>query len=144
MDNSIISECGEECYDILARKTKPALSFTSEIDLDTQRASLKNKFRELLGLSDIEANAAKTPALKIEYTEKNDGYTLTRFSFASEVGTRVPCFLLVPDTKKEKYPVAVTLQGHSTGFHNSIGVVKFENDAKNQPRVSFAIQAVEN
>ena len=65
-------------------------------------------------------------------------------TFESEKGEFVPCYLLIPDTGKEKYPVAITLQGHSTGFHNSIGVVKYEQDEAYQPRGQFAIQTVKN
>ena len=50
--------------------------------------------------------------------------------------------MLIPDTGKEKYPVVITLQGHSSGFHNSIGEVKFERDVDYQPRGAFAVQAV--
>ena len=51
--------------------------------------------------------------------------------------------MLIPDTGKEKYPVAIVLQGHSTGFHNSIGIAKYDGDEKDLPRVAFALQAVE-
>ena len=144
MSLKAISEFGEESYDLLAKKTTPSLSFSEKRDFEEWKSELKGKFRELLGLDSIEENEAQDSNFTIEFTEKKEGYTLTRFSFSSEEGTIVPCYLLIPDTNKEKYPVAITLQGHSTGFHNSIGVVKFENDAKNQPRVSFALQAVEN
>ena len=43
--------------------------------------------------------------------------------FESENDSFVPCYLLIPDTSKEKYPVAITLQGHTTGFHNSVGII---------------------
>ena len=56
----------------------------------------------------------------------------------------VPCYLLIPDNGKKKYPVVITLQGHSTGFHNSINVAKYPGDEEDLPRVAFAIQAVEN
>ena len=62
--------------------------------------------------------------------------------FESENDSFVPCYLLIPDTSKEKYPVAITLQGHTTGFHNSVGIIKYEQDNDYQPRGQFAIQAV--
>ena len=40
--------------------------------------------------------------------------------------------------------MAITLQGHSTGFHNSVGIVKYEGDESYQLRGQFAVQAVEN
>ncbi len=73
-----------------------------------------------------------------------EGYRRIRFTFESEKGNTVPCYLLIPDTKKESYPVAITLQGHSTGFHNSVGIVKYDRDADYKDRGAFGLQAVEN
>ena len=70
---------------------------------------------------------------------------MLRFTFDSEVGETVPCYLLIPNTGKKKYPVAIVLQGHSTGFHLSIGEYK-EGDENYHARENskFAIEAVEN
>lgn len=81
---------------------------------------------------------------QIEWSEKKDTYTLIRFTFDSEMGATVPCYLLIPNKKKQKYPVVITLQGHSTGFHLSIGQNKEEGDEKKLPRVAFAVQAAQN
>ena len=135
----------ENCHDLLNDSIKQSLAFDESKDYDAWREQLRQIFKELTGLCEIEKNAAPDPALEIEFEEKKDGYTLTRFTFASEVGTRVPCYLLVPDTGKKAYPVAITLQGHSTGFHNSIGEIKFpEKDTNYQPRGAFGLQAVKN
>ena len=48
-----------------------------------------------------EKNISPDLSINIESSEKKEGYTLTRFTFASEVGTKVPCYLIVPDTGKE-------------------------------------------
>lgn len=56
----------------------------------------------------------------------------------------MPCYLLIPDTGKDKYPVAITLQGHSSGFHHSVGIVKAPQDVEYQTRGKFAVQAVKN
>ncbi len=55
---------------------------------------------------------------------------------------RIRCFVFITD--KEKYPIAITLQGHSSGFHLSIGQQKEDGDEKKLPRVAFAVQAVKN
>lgn len=135
---------GEPCHEILVKNTKQELAFREDADYEQWKNSVKEKLFELSGLYDIEKNAAEDLEFEIEYEEKKEGYTKIRFSFASEVGTKVPCYLLIPDTKKDKYPVAITLQGHSTGFHNSVGEVKFEADVDYQPRGQFGLQAVEN
>lgn len=134
---------GDLCHDIIIEKMKPTLSFDEKGDLAKQKEALRNKFIELSGIDLISQNACPFN-LDIEYHEKKDGYTITRFTFESEKGAVVPCYLLIPDTGKTKYPVAITLQGHSTGFHNSIGVAKYKGDEEDLPRVAFALQAVEN
>ena len=119
----------ELCHDLLNKKIEQSLAFDEGADFDAWKKQLRAKFIELIGLDEIEKNAASDINLQIEFEEKKDGYTLTRFTFASEEGTAVPCYLLVPDTGKSSYPVAITMQGHSTGFHNSIGIIKYpENE----------------
>ena len=134
---------GDLCHDLIIEKAKPILSFDEDKDFFSQRETLKRKFIELSGIDTISENACP-PELDIEYREKKDGYELTRFTFKSEEGAVVPCYLLVPDTGRKKYPVAIVLQGHSTGFHNSLGIAKYKGDEEDLPRVAFALQAVEN
>lgn len=130
----------ERNHELLIENMDRELKFSPEVDFACWRESVKSKLRQLIGLDEIAKNACE-PNLEIEFTEKRDGYTFTKFSFESEVGEIVPCCLLVPDTGREKYPVAVILQGHSTGFHLSVGEALYDGDADNLPRVAFALQA---
>ena len=132
----------EPLHQNLARSMKQALAFDPTKDYDGWKKELREKFMELSGLALIEAAGDCDPKLEIEYTEQRDGYSETRFTFQSEEGYRVPCFLLIPDGEKEKYPVAITLQGHSTGFHNSVGQMKYPSDLDYHPRGQFGVQAV--
>ena len=132
----------EPCHKRLYPKIKQRLAYDEYADYETWKAEVRAKFLELSGLSRIAAEPVCEPDLRIEYTERRDGYTETRFTFQSEEGYRVPCYLLLPDEGKEKYPVAITLQGHSTGFHNSVGQIKYAEDVAYQPRGQFGIQAV--
>ena len=134
---------GDLCHDMIIEKTEPILSFDENKDFSAQRERLKSKFIELSGIDLISQNVCDLN-IDIESEEKKDGYKITRFTFESEKGATVPCYLLIPDTGKKKYPVMITLQGHSTGFHNSIGVAKYKGDEEDLPRVAFALQAVEN
>lgn len=143
MDNEILF-AGEPCHELLFKSMKQKLAFDPKADYATWKETLKEKLYELAGLDMIEQNEAPSLDIEIEYEEKKEDHTKIRFTFASERGTRVPCFLLIPDTGKEKYPVAITLQGHSSGFHNSVGEIKFEKDADYQPRGQFGLQAVKN
>lgn len=130
---------GDLCHEILREETKPALAFDEKGDLATQRAALRAKLRELLGLDRIETN---TCPLNIDFEEtvECDGYRRIRFTFDSERGATVPVYLLLPNDAPRPLPLAIILQGHTTGFHNSIGVAKYEGDAK--PNDQFGVQAV--
>ena len=105
MSDLKISEYGEECYDLLAKKTVPALSFRKSSDFSVYKSNLKKKFRELTGLSDIEANEAENLNLNIEFTEKKEGYTLTRFTFQARREPSSPAIFLYPTRTKKNTPL---------------------------------------
>ena len=134
---------GNLCHKNITGRLTPALAFDPSKDFSEQRNEIDKKLRLLLGMDNIAENACE-PDLTIEEDIMMDGYRRIRFVFFSEPETPVPCYLLIPDTDKEKYPVAICLQGHSTGFHNSIGVVKYDCDAEGQPRKALGLQAVAN
>ena len=130
---------GDLCHELLIRETKPALAFDENGDFAAQKTALREKLRELTGLDRIEAN---TCPLNIDFEEtvECDGYRRIRFTFDSERGATVPVYLLLPNDAPRPLPLAIILQGHSTGVHNSIGIVKYEGDAK--PDKQFGVQAV--
>ncbi len=129
-------------HDVLTKEMKHKLSFDENKSLEEQKKAIKSKLVELMGINKIETNAC-AENLIIESEEVKDGYKLIRFVFESEKNNFVPCYLLIPTTGKEKYPVAITLQGHKKGgMYNSIGITKNEDDEGYQPRGSFALQAV--
>ena len=132
---------GDLCHKSIIKRAKPLLSFDENMNYYEWKNNVKTKFLELIGIENIKKNACPLN-FKIESVEQKEGYTQTRFVFESENDSFVPCYLLIPDTSKEKYPVAITLQGHTTGFHNSVGIIKYEQDNDYQPRGQFAIQAV--
>lgn len=137
---------GAECHERLVKLTTQKLAFSEKSDYSSWRKDLKEKFIELLGIDKCAANACPLN-VDIETTEQMDGYRRIRFTFESEIGAVVPCYLLIPDGKKEKYPVVITLQGHSSGFHNSIGTPKYDGDEEycgthGEGRGAFAVQAV--
>lgn len=114
-------------YDKLYAKD-PVLKFDESKDYDSWKKQVRDKYTELLGLDEIAKNACPLD-VQIEETIECDGYTRIRYTFESEKGAYVPCYLLIPHNRKEeKLPVCVCLQGHTTGFHNSLGVVKYERD----------------
>lgn len=132
---------GNEGHISLMTRIRPMLSYDEKQDYEQWKGRIKEKFIELLGISSIQKNAGSMD-WDIEEDIQMDGYRRIRFVFESEVDTYVPCYLLIPDTGKKKYPLAICLQGHSTGFHLSIGQQKFPDDYRFQPRSSLGLQAV--
>lgn len=134
----------ELCHDILVSKIVPRFSYKNDVDYAEWKTKVQEKFYELTGLDEIPNNECPLN-IQIEWEEDRGTYTILRFTFDSEVGETVPCYLLTPNTGKEKYPVAIVLQGHSTGFHLSIGEYKEGDEAyREKGNGKFAIQAVEN
>ncbi len=131
----------DTCHEILRDKITQELAFPGLLT-EAYRQALREKFISLTGLDEIAKNACPLQ-VHVEKEEQKDGYKQIRFTFESEVGTTVPCYLLLPNGEK-KYPLAITLQGHSTGFHNSIGEIQYPQDEAYQPRGAFAVQAVQN
>ena len=131
------------CHDRLTKITKQKLAFDETADFQTWKGQVREKLEELLGIDVIKENDCP---LKIEIEEEvqMDGYTQVRFTFESEIGSVVNCYLLTPDTGKEKYPVVITLQGHNeSGVHSSIGDPwAHETLDYDTGRGTFAIQAV--
>jgi hypothetical protein len=135
---------GDLCHKLLANSMTPKLSFDSGREYTAWRGQLKEKFYELLGMESIIRNACPIQ-VEIEKEEQKEGYKRIRFVFESERGAFVPCYLLIPDTGKKTYPLAITLQGHSSGFHNSIAEPKTEAEKEYaMGRGAFAVQAVKN
>ena len=135
---------GDLCHEYLECLAEQELAFNEKKDLDEQKATIKQKLFELMGLDRIAKNACPENLI-IESEEEKDGYKQIRFIYESEKNMFVPAYLLIPNTGKEKYPVAITLQGHKGGgMYNSLGIVKTDGDKEYQPRGAFALQAVEN
>ncbi len=136
---------GNLCHQLLTKKITPALTYKEGADFEAWRNQVKEKLFELTGIDNIKQNACPLN-VEIEKEVQKDGYKQIRFTFESEVGAFVPCYLLIPDGEKKKYPVAITLQGHSSGFHNSIAEPKEDaSEAAKEyayGRACIAVQAV--
>ena len=122
---------------------KPKLAFDENVDYLEWKKQVKEKYIEFLGLENIAQNACEIK-VEIEETVEFDEYTRIRYVFESEKGCPVPCYLLIPKTGKEKYPICVCVQGHSTGFHISIGKKIYEEDDITLQTNTYALDAVKN
>ena len=137
---------GKDCHDTLVKNAKPILAFDENRDYKTWKEEIRAKFYELSGLNEVEANAEPNPQFEIVKEEKLEGHTRYYCLFESEIGAVVSMYVLIPDGIKEheKRPLIITQQGHSTGFHNSVGIEIYEEDKKYQEtRGKFANQSVQ-
>ena len=133
---------GDNCHDILTKNTVGKLAFDENQDYAAWKAAVREKLRELLGMEQIEKNACPL-TIDIEETEEFETYRRIRFTFVSEIGNHVQAYLLLPKGVEGPRPLAIALQGHSTGFHNAVGIIKFDWDKTYQPNGSYALQAVQ-
>lgn len=123
---------------------KPLLAFDSNKDYKTWKEEIEKVYIDLLGLDIIKENACKIQ-VEIEETIEKEDFTQIRYTFESEKGCITPCYLLIPQKiKKEKYPVCICLQGHTTGFHISIGEKIYERDEEWLATSTFGVDAVKN
>lgn len=135
IDNDIIHE------NLL--REKPILAYDENNDYEKWKGQIRDKYIELLGLDKIAKNACEIK-VEIEETVETDEYTRYRYIFESEKGCYVPCYLLIPKTAQEKFPVCVCTQGHTTGFHVSIGEKKHPQDERAVQTSTFALDAVKH
>lgn len=131
-------------HDKMVSEIKPALAYNESCNYADWKKKLQRCFYKLFGFEQIKKNGVVNN-IEIEYEKEYDKYLEIKYSFESEKGLMIPCYLLTPKIKKEKFPVAICLQGHSTGLHNSVGKPKFEEDKGYiESRGDFGIQAVNN
>jgi len=120
------------------RTIVPSMAYDG-MDIEKWQEEARAKLVELLGLDKFEKC---DPAVAIEYTEKIENATEIRFTFQSETGYRIPCHLLIPDNSTNP-PVMITVQGHSTGMHISLGRCRYPGDKTNvEGDRDFAIRAL--
>lgn len=128
-----------EVHEHLMDNAPLVLQFDPNRDFDRWRSELDAKLRELVGWTPDPVDLD----IRIEWEEDKGDYTETRFLFASEEYADVPCHLLLPKQGDRPFPVVICLQGHSSGFHLSVGVPKYEGDEESiAGDRDFAVQAV--
>ena len=121
---------------------EPALRYDGSESFAAWQSRAREKLAELLGMDRIKKPAV--PAFEIEYTKEADEFTEYRMRIESEEGYSFPCVMLVPRARDAKMPLAICLQGHSTGMHISLGRPihpEDEGDIKDGDR-DFAIRAL--
>ena len=127
----------QKYHEILIEKINPSMRYQGG-DAKKWQQEAREKLKFLLNLPVKNCDSE----LEIEWTEKGDGYTESRFTFQTEKGFRSVAHILMPDGIEKPSPV-ICLQGHSKGMHISLNRPKFEGDAETiAGGRDFAIQAV--
>ena len=134
---------GDTCHDMLVTGTKGILSYDNTCDYPLWKEQVHKKLSALLGMDVIAENACPL-YWEVEETTDHEAYRLIRFCYESEKKNFVPAMLLIPKQNRKSYPLAIVLQGHTTGYHISVGEKRFDGDEKFFPNSCFALQAVEN
>lgn len=116
---------------------RPLLAFDEKQDFMVQKKRIKEKLIELLG--DMPQKTELNPV--IEYQKELETYLEYRISFQVEEAVRAVCLLCIPRQKREKYPLVICLQGHSTGMHVSVGRTYPGNPPDDGDR-DIALQAI--
>jgi hypothetical protein len=103
----------------------PSMRWDGSEDFALWQGRARAKLLELLGLPFTQCGEQ----FQIEYREDRGTFTETRFRFQSEEGFSVPAHLWVPKGASEPVPLAICLQGHTTGMHISLGRFKHPGGA---------------
>ena len=104
----------------------PALRWDEKTPLADWQKMARARLAALLGLDKI--TPAADDCFTLESATEEETYTDYRFLFQSEENYFVPCHLWVPKGKEGKIPMVICLQGHSKGFHISMGKPIYPGD----------------
>ena len=103
---------------------QPSMRYDGEESFFAWQERAREKLGELLGIDRI---TRCDDAFRIDFEKDLGEYTEIRFTIESEPGYSFPSVLRIPK-KEGKIPLVVCLQGHSNGFHISLGQSFFDGD----------------
>ncbi len=120
----------------------PAMRYDGKEDLAEWQKRSRARLAALMGLDKIVP--ADDDCFTIESQNDCETFTDYRILFQSEEGYFVPCHLWVPKGKEGKIPMVICLQGHSKGFHISLGRPIYPTDEAsiNGGDRDFAVQII--
>lgn len=125
----------------ISKKIQAQMQFDESKDFSLWRNDASKKLTELLSLP---FNSCEDE-FKITGIEQHEEFKKVKFEFQSEEGYFIECEMLCPITQEKPLPVAICLQGHSSGKHISLGYGKFKQDTEGYiNRSNIAVQAVRN
>ena len=117
------------CHQQLVKNIQPAMAFDPSQDFATWQRKLRSKLKTLLGRFPKERVPLKPRTL---WTQQQELGTIEKVVFTSEPCADVLAYVCLPKNLNPPYNFVICLQGHSSGMHNSIGVML---DDETQPKV---------
>ena len=104
---------------------------------------MREKLTELLG--DMPEERCDLN-IRVEWEKEFETFYEKRIVFRSEENVDIPCHLWIPKNAKKPCPVAIVLQGHSSGMHISMGRPIYPPDAEiiSGGDRDLAVQAINN
>ncbi len=106
----------------------PELRYDGKSDFAEWQRKAKAKLAELLGMHKYQKCE---PNFNLEHRKVTDEYVEYRFTIQSEENYYCPVVMRVPvGMETGKHPTILCLQGHSTGFHISLGEPKVDGDER--------------
>lgn len=130
------------CHEELTKTIKPILAYDENKDFDTWREQVREKLTELLGEMPAERCDLN---IRVEWEKEHETFYEKRMLFTPEENVDIPCHLWVPKNVQLPCPVAICLQGHTTGMHISMARPVYEGDEEflGGDR-DLAVQAIQN
>ena len=125
------------------RQTLPRFRFNENTDINIWRKNAYEKLSDLLGLP-LERGEN---SFELESEVTCDDYINYRFVVESEPGYYLPCHILIPNEKKDRYPLTMCFSGHCSGMHIALGIAKSEADKKSLddwPERAMALRAIKD
>ena len=111
----------------LSANLQPTLRWDGLTPIKDHQKVCRAKLWELLGMDRF---TLCEPVFEIMEENEHRGCRHIHFSIQTETNYFTHCDLLLPKKMTEKLPLCVCLQGHSTGSHISLGIVKYPGDEK--------------
>ena len=110
----------------IIKNIHPEMRYDGKEDFKAWQTRARAKLSELLGMKNL--RKSENNNFSLEYVKEEADYTEYRFTLESEPGYVFPSVMRVPKGVTGKIPVILCLQGHSKGFHISLGNPIFEGD----------------
>lgn len=110
------------CHRILLAEARPTLAYTGG-DVGAWQRRLRPALRKLTGLDRLPRAGDRPPlAPRTLWRRRHALGWIEKVVFTAERGADVPAYFCTPHDARPPYAVAICLQGHTSGMHNSIGV----------------------